>query len=158
MNINYNGETYSATEILKSVPEIKSITRIVEKRRRISILFNDIANEENYYLRNVESETQQNPDFKTISDENKDGNELETIYRFEAEEKSTTIQVSLLGISQRYFEYMKLIIDQSQGNPNPFDVTPSEVRGNCINLDNTDNYALGYFSLSEVVKEDYFIF
>lgn len=158
LTIVYNGETYMATEKLKQVTPIKSITKEEGVRRRVNILFDDIEGEENYYMRKVTSSYKQQPSLAVKSDENKDGLELQTAYGYDEEEVNTTIGITLYGISRPYFEYMSLIIDQSRGDISPFDVTPSEVRGNCTNIDNEDNYALGYFSLSEVVVQDFLIF
>ncbi len=36
-----------------------------------------------------------------------------------------------------------------------FDTTPVAVKGNCLNETNSDNYAFGYFRLTEVVKASY---
>jgi hypothetical protein len=43
------------------------------------------------------------------------------------------------------------------GSSGPFQTTPAAVRGNIVNQTNIDNYALGYFSLSEIDYRDYVI-
>jgi len=50
---------------------------------------------------------------------------------------------------------MRLLIEQYYGGGDPFSSTAAEVRGNCINATNEDNYPFGYFRVTEVVKANY---
>ena len=43
------------------------------------------------------------------------------------------------------------------GGGSPFQTPPATIRGNIINETNTSNFALGYFSLSEVDTKIYAI-
>ena len=65
------------------------------------------------------------------------------------------VHFELYGISEQYFNYIKILIDQSVSSGDPFSTTPAPLRGNCINLTTPDNYAFGYFRLSQVVKASY---
>ena len=58
--------------------------------------------------------------------------------------------IKILGIEETYFNYINLVIEQSEQNGgNPFQTPPAQLRGNIINITNEDNYALGYFNLSQ---------
>ena len=68
------------------------------------------------------------------------------------------IKFTLHGISQRYFNYMNILIGISGGLSNgPFSTPPATVRGNIVNTTNPNAYALGYFRLSEVDVRNYIV-
>lgn len=72
------------------------------------------------------------------------------------------LTVSILGSDRSFYNYMNQLIEQSDDEPNPFQTPTNTVRGNIIdatdidNIDNFDNvnlpnnFALGYFAISEV--------
>jgi hypothetical protein len=68
------------------------------------------------------------------------------------------VQISHLGVSKTYYNYMSVLVSLA-GNSGgrPFQSPQSTIRGNIINTTNIDNYALGYFSLSEVDTRNYVI-
>ncbi len=65
------------------------------------------------------------------------------------------VDINLYGVSEQYHNYIKLLIRQSGGQGGPFSTTPAEINGNCINTTNPENYAFGYFRLTEVDKKVY---
>ena len=65
------------------------------------------------------------------------------------------VAISLYGISETYYNYVRLIIEQYSEDGDPFSVLPADVRGNCVNQTNQENFAYGYFRVSEVVKSTY---
>ena len=50
-----------------------------------------------------------------------------------------------------------LVSIAGSNNGSPFQSPPATVRGNIINNTNFDNYALGYFSVSEVDTQNYVV-
>lgn len=76
-------------------------------------------------------------------------------------ESGQEIDISILGIEERFYNYMTQLIVQSGGDQGPFQTPAATVRGNIINvtdidnIDNfdnvgqNDNFALGYFSVSQ---------
>ena len=58
------------------------------------------------------------------------------------------------GISEQYSNFIRILIEQS-GGTGLFSSTPVPLKGNCINVSNPDNYAYGYFRLTEMVKKSY---
>ncbi|MEM1002284.1 MAG: DUF4249 domain-containing protein, partial [Bacteroidota bacterium] len=63
-----------------------------------------------------------------------------------------------LGISEAFHDYMEQIIELSdQDSGGPFQVQPSVTRGNIVNTTNQDNFALGFFNLSEAYDFDFTI-
>ena len=155
LTVVLNGETYIATETLKSVTPI---TRIEESKTggfggtdiEIKTFFNDPADQTNYYLFNYKSNNSPLPTFEVSDDRFYQGNEFFGYYSNEELAKDDTIDITLYGISKRYSEYMlKLINLAGYNNGSPFSTPPATLRGNIINQTNSKNYALGYFSLSE---------
>ncbi len=65
------------------------------------------------------------------------------------------VDIRLNGISSQYYDYIRLLIEQSGNTGNLFSTIPADLRGNCINLTNPDNYAYGYFRLTEVDERVY---
>ena len=71
------------------------------------------------------------------------------------------VEISILGVEERFFNYMNQLIVQAGGDQGPFQTPAATVRGNLINVTNIDNidnfdnvedsnnFALGYFSVSQ---------
>ncbi|MEM8847438.1 MAG: hypothetical protein AAGD17_10085 [Bacteroidota bacterium] len=64
------------------------------------------------------------------------------------------VDIEMYGISRDYYDYIKIFISQL-GGVGLFEATPVAVRGNCINETSPENYAFGYFRLTEVDKTSY---
>ena len=128
----------------------------------VNIAFEDPIGIPNYYL----SKFQRRGDlFQTlfdVKDEFTDGNFITLFYEKREDEDTgemefepgDVVDIALLGISESYYNYIKLLIEQSSSG-GPFSTIPAEIKGNCINLDSPDDYAYGYFRLSEVDERVY---
>lgn len=65
-------------------------------------------------------------------------------------EKDDIILFTLQGISESYYNYMNILLGIAGTNGgSPFQTPPATVRGNIVNQTNTNNFALGFFRLSE---------
>lgn len=92
----------------------------------------------------------------TLSDQFIDGNEVFIIFEKDGDGDNDeeflpgdVVNVELLGVSERFYDFMEILIEQYYGGGDPFSSTAAEIRGNCVNLSNEYNYAYGYFRLSE---------
>lgn len=77
-------------------------------------------------------------------------------------EPGDEVTISILGADLRFYNYMNLILQQTEGNIGIFDTPVATVRGNIFdvtgidnlnqfdNVEQPDNFPLGYFSISEV--------
>ena len=93
-----------------------------------------------------------------IGDEFSNGNQKSWTFSDEDLKQGSVIAITHYGISKNYYNYMNKIIPLSGGSDGgPFQTTPAAVRGNIVNQTNIDNYALGYFSLSETDSATYTI-
>jgi len=71
-------------------------------------------------------------------------------------EKDDTILFTLHGISETYYNYMNILLGIAGGNGgSPFQTPPATVRGNIVNQTNFNNFALGFFRLSETDTMSY---
>ena len=162
LDIVYNGRTYTATETMKSVSEIDRIEQTLEgsgdeEEIQIKVFFNDPIDIENYYLGEFNSSVNPLVTLTSLSDEFTDGNE--NFIEFDNEElvEAATVDVSIYGISEGYYNFISILIQQSGEVDGPFQTIPVQLKGNCINPDDPDEEVLGYFRLSEVVKTSYTI-
>lgn len=164
----HNGETYTATETLMSVTPILSTTQSLEggfdeEVLDVTITFDDPADEENFYMIRVKEEGDLLAYLETQSDEFTNGNVQEEFFEVERDDEDETqeynpgdvVNIKLFGISQRYYNYISLLIEQYDTGGDPFAVTPAEIRGNCINQTNEANYAFGYFRVTEFDQVTY---
>lgn len=158
-----NGETYTATETFKSVAEITKIEQNNEggftgSDIEIKTFFNDPADTANYYMFRYKSSVAAIPNYEVDTDEFFQGNEFFGFYTNEDIAAGANLEITLYGISKRYFEYMNKLISVAGGNSGgPFSTPPATVRGNIVNETNSKNYALGYFNLSETDVRSYII-
>jgi len=80
------------------------------------------------------------------------------LYFSEKLKPEDTLTYTMSGISQQYFNYMNILLAQTgNSSTGPFSTPNSTVRGNIVNQTNFDNFALGYFRLSETVIEEYVV-
>ncbi len=168
LEVIHEGQTYTATETLTAVPEIIDLYQdredgFSEEDLELHVVFRDPPEEGNSYLFVFQKEGELLPDLEVGYDEFVNGNEIDWWYELEDDEdtdKDETLQpgdvvdIEMYGISEAYKDYMEILIDQI-GGVGLFEATPVSVKGNCVNLTNPENYAHGYFRLTEVNKTSY---
>lgn len=168
LEINYEGETYIAEETMTSVVAIDEIRQsrtsgFDDEALGVDIFFNDPPNEENFYFFRFKEEGDLFPELLALPDEFTDGNRLEVFFEKEEDEDANIEEfmpgdianIKFYGISKQYFNYIDILIDQFENASNPFGTVPASLKGNCINPANPENYAFGYFRLTEVVCVSY---
>lgn len=168
LQVIQDGETYTATEVLNAVTEITDIYQDIEDGfeddvLEVHIVFTDPEEEGNNYLFKFQKEAELLPDFELGTDEFINGNEIDWWYELEDDEDTDEteafvsgdrLDIQFYGISDAYTDYMEILIDQI-GGVGLFEATPVAVKGNCINQTNPDNFAHGYFRVTEVVRTSY---
>ena len=168
LEVIYNGETYTANETLTTVTDITNITQSREdgfndEDLEVKVIFTDPEDEENYYLFKFQRQGDLLPILENGDDEFANGNKITWWYEKEEDDETDKIEafmpgdivnIELYGISEAFSNYIGILIEQSEG-AGLFSTTPVPLRGNCINTTNADNYAFGYFRLTQVVKTSY---
>ena len=165
LRIEYDGEVYTAQETMTSVTDITNVFQDREdgfddEVLEVHVVFTDPAEEGNNYLFRFQREGDLLPDLEVAEDEFVNGNEIDWWYEIDDDDDlepfgpGDVVDIEMYGISRPYYDYIKILIDQL-GGVGIFEATPVAVKGNCINETNPDNYAFGYFRLTEVVKTSY---
>lgn len=157
--ISVNGEVYTATEKLYGVPEILYVEQnndiaFGEDVVEIKYFFQDNPDEENYYLDSFNSQSLLMAQYGVSSDNFFQGNMMYGIFLSDEIKAGDDIEIKLYGISSSYYNYMKVLFNSSD-SAGPIPIPVGTVRGNLVNQTNPDNYALGYFRLSEVDQITY---
>lgn len=150
--VTYNNEIYTATEQLVQVPQLQFVEQEIGgfsgDEYEFKVYYNDPAEMENFYLFRYLNEQ---ISLQIYTDEFTDGNQTFAFFNDEDAEPGDMVGFQIQGISEGFYEYMFILRSQS-GNSNggPFQTQPSIVRGNIVNITNPENFAFGYFRLSEV--------
>jgi hypothetical protein len=162
LSVSYNGQTYTSTDKLYPVPTITTIEQdlggFTGNDIELKFNFQDNGAEENFYLEEYRVPFKPFPLLGVFNDEFTNGNQMFSLLIDSDLETGQTINFTLHGISERYHNYMDILIGISGGLSNgPFSTPPATVKGNIINQTNSSNYPLGYFRLSEVDVRNYTI-
>lgn len=163
LTVTLNGVTYTAVETLTGTPEIDNNIKqgnaggISGDEIEIEFSYQDDGARNNYYMAGIKTGRVSFPEYFIESDEMYQGNRMVQYYSHEDLQTGDAVNIKLYGISKRFFEYFNKVLLASGNDGSPFPATPTAVRGNIINQTRQENYALGYFRLSEVSVRDYTI-
>lgn len=167
LEVIYNGETYTATETLSPLVDTIEVTQSKdagedEDALEVNVTFEDPEGLGNYYFLRFKSQDDLLPELYYIKDEFIDGNtatfyyeKLEDEDSVEEFEPGDLVEIALMGISVQYHDYLRLLVDQYENAGTPFSPTPVPLVGNCVNMDNPNNIAYGYFRVTEVIQTSY---
>jgi hypothetical protein len=168
LEILYENDIYRASETMTPVTDITAVFQTREngfdkEALEVNIEFNDPKDIKNFYLTKFQRRGDLLQTLFDVKDEFTDGNKMSIFYeKINNDDTGETefvpgdiVDIDLNGISEQYYNYIKLLIQQSGGAGGPFSTTPAEIKGNCININSPENYAFGYFRLSEVDKRVY---
>jgi hypothetical protein len=164
LTVQHDGETYTATEKLYATPEIEEVTQkndggFTGDQIEIEYFFQDNPLEENFYVVRLDTEIYPFPEYGAMKDEFEQGNRMSFFASDEDFKAGDVVSSKLQGVSERYYNYMMILISMVEGGAGsgPFQTPPVNARGNVINQTNEDNFAWGYFRLSEQASVDYII-
>lgn len=151
LEVLYKGEVYIATEKLVSVPELEHIVQedgggLTGENIEFKAFYTDFPEQGNYYLFRFLHE---DLSIQIYDDEFTNGNQTFAFFTDDNLKPGNHINFEIQGISRRFYEYMFILRSQAGSGGGPFQTQPTTVRGNFVNITNPDNYALGYFRLSE---------
>ncbi|WP_025740051.1 DUF4249 family protein [Aquimarina pacifica] len=155
LTVIVNNETYVATaELIPTVPidaiEQGDGTLFDGNETEVIVFFTDDGDRDDYYLFDFDFNL-----FLGSEDRFYQGESFNFSYFYEDGLDNRNVTIKILGIDENYYNYINLVIEQSeQDGGNPFQTPPATLKGNIINTTNKDNYALGYFNLSEANRSD----
>ncbi|MEW5677362.1 DUF4249 domain-containing protein [Flavobacterium enshiense] len=162
LKVIHNGQTFIATEVMTGVPDIEDTIEqnneggFTGDEIEIKFFYQDNGLEDNFYMISFKPDYKPFPDYDVLEDRFFQGNQMFGLYSDEDLAPGNLINIKLYGISRQYYNYMSVLLALGGSNGgSPFQSPPATVRGNIINPTNENNYALGYFNLSEVDTTDY---
>ncbi|PXY43377.1 DUF4249 domain-containing protein [Flavobacterium hydrophilum] len=155
-----NGNTYTASETLKSITPIDYFTQNDAGELAgivVRAFYKDPAGVDNYYLYKYAYSNKVTSTYYADEDKFYQGNEFFSFSDDEDLKTGDEVEVTHYGISKQYYNYMNILVDiaGSGGVGGPFQTPPATVRGNIVNTTDKNNFPLGYFSLSETVSKKY---
>jgi hypothetical protein len=160
LQITHQGKRYYAqTEYAPTAPidnlEQGTDTFLDEEETEIIVTFTDNGDEDNFYLFDF-----MNSEFLVVEDEFFQGQQFSFSYFYDDEiTAGETITVSILGATEEFYNYMDLVLEQTENNGGVFQTPVATVRGNVFDITGLDNinlfdnverpndYALGYFGM-----------
>ena len=163
LTVVYQNQTYQATETMIESPALTTITQdqqggILGNDIQVKFFFQDIPNKDNYYLFELNTPLQALPILRVTDDRFFANNTMFGLYSEKDLKAGDRLKFTLHGTSKRYYDYMAKLLDiAGSAGGSPFQTAPATVRGNVINQTNQDNFALGYFRLSETDSKTYVV-
>lgn len=164
LTIVHDGQTYTASETLYPTPVLEGPLQVADggftgDQIELTYYFQDNGAEKNFYTARIDTDIYPFPHYGALKDEFEQGNKMSLILSDEDFKAGTPVKVELSGASERYYNFMMILISVTEGGTGsgPFMTPPVNARGNLVNQTNENNYAMGYFRLSEVDTIDYII-
>jgi len=163
--IEYEDRIYaSKTNYAPSVP-IESLTQgpgdLFDNETEVVISYTDIPDMDNFYVFDFDF-----ANYLASEDTFYQGQSFSFSYFYDDQlETGQQVQVSILGADLRFYNYINLILQQTQNNQGFFETPVATIRGNIFdvtgidnlnnfdNVEQPDNFPLGYFSFSQVFTD-----
>jgi hypothetical protein len=165
LQIVHEGRLYfSRTRYVPSVQidrlEQGDDTLFSEDDTEVIVQITDTPDQENFYVFDFGFN-----EFLTVEDQFFDGQSFEFSYFYDQDLDTTQeIEVSILGADRGFFDYMTLLIEQTQDDGGVFQTPIAIVRGNVFDVTDLDNdelfdnvaqpdvFPLGYFAIAQEFK------
>ena len=170
LQIDFNDEFYVAYATFQPAPVIDRIEQgegglFGDDETELVVTFTDIPDQDDYYLFDFDF-----ANFQPVEDTFFKDQQFSFSYFYDDElAAGEEVEVSIMGVDKPFYDYMNLIVEQSNEDLGVFETPSLTVRGNIINatdidnIDNfnnvnlSDNFALGYFAIVQENKETFVI-
>ncbi|MDX1333157.1 MAG: DUF4249 family protein [Robiginitalea sp.] len=158
--VQWQGRRYAAqTKYVTAVPidelRLGDNTLFDEDETEVIVRFTDDPNLDNFYIFDFGF-----ANYLASEDTFYKGQEFEFSYFYDEDfEPGTELEVGILGADRTFYNYMDLLIEQTQGQQGPFQTPVATARGNVFDVTNLDNdqildnagqpntFGLGYFAI-----------
>ena len=158
--VTWQGRRYAAqTKYITSVPidelRLGDGTLFDEDETELIVRFADDPDLDNFYLFDFGFDN-----YLVTEDTFYKGQEFEFSYFYDEDfDPGTELEVGILGADRAFYNYMDLLIGQTEGQQGPFQTPVATARGNVFDITNLDNdqifdnagqpntFGLGYFAL-----------
>ncbi|MCL6273052.1 DUF4249 domain-containing protein [Muricauda sp. 2012CJ35-5] len=163
--VEHKGRTYAARTPYSPVVPIDNIeqgdeTLFDEDDTEIKITFTDVKGIDNYYVFDFGF-----GEFLAADDQFIDGQQFEFSYFYDVDlEPGDEIEVSMMGADLEFFNYMDLLVEQTEDDGGVFETPAATARGNVFDITGLDNilvfdnvnrpedFPLGYFAVVQERK------
>ncbi len=164
--VEHKGNRYAArTTFSPSVP-IDDVTQgtetlFDEDDIEVLVTITDAPEQDNYYVFDFGFN-----EFLVLEDEFIDGQEFQFSYFYDQElQPGDSAEISILGADQQFFNYIDLILEQTDNTGGVFQTPAATVRGNVFDVTGIDNdelfdnagrpniFPLGYFAVVQEFKQ-----
>ncbi|WP_430907852.1 DUF4249 family protein [Maribacter sp. 2-571] len=168
LSISHEGQRYLATTAFAPAAPIDRLSQgdgnlFSEEETEVVIAFTDDIQTDNFYVFDFDFN-----EYLVSEDEFYQGQTFEFSYFYDdGVAPGMEITVEILGADRGFYNYMNQLIAQSDGGAQgPFQTPSATVRGNVVNVTNSgtpnasedvDNFALGYFAISQTFTQDLLI-
>ncbi len=159
----FQEELYLAETRFAPSPPIQSLdqgtsTVFGEDNIEVQVTFKDLPTPDNFYVFDFDFN-----EFLTLEDRFINDQEFTFTYFYENSfEENLEVNISILGATEAFYNYMDLLIEQSDlTDGGPFQVPVTTVRGNILKVEGVDNidifdnvgrpqeFVLGYFAVAQ---------
>ena len=151
LRVTYNNEVYTATEQLQRTGTIESVVQgdgfifDEDEETEVIIEFLDVVDERNYYLFAFGFDN-----FLVTDDAFYQDSGLTFSFFYEDVEPGDLLTITMLGVDRDFASFVDQTLTQAGVNASGlFTVPVANIRGNFVNITNTENFAFGYFAISE---------
>lgn len=151
LKINFDNQLYeAATSFVPSAPIDNLVqgtsTLFTDDETEIIISFTDTPDRVDFYLFDFNFD-----EYLVSEDTFYPGQSFQFSYFYEPGlTPDTELEIGIMGADEPFYNYMTQLIVQAGGDQGPFQTPAATVKGNIVNITNPDNFALGYFALSEL--------
>ena len=164
--VQWRGRRYAAqTRYVSSVPidelRLGDGTLFDGDETELVVRFTDDPDRDNFYVFDFGF-----GNFLATEDTFYKGQQFEFSYFYDEDfEAGTELEVGILGADRTFYNYMDLLIEQTDGQQGPFQTPVATVRGNVFDVTNLDNdqvmdntsqpnsFGLGYFAIVQEFTE-----
>jgi hypothetical protein len=171
LQITHKGKRYYAqTEYAPTVPLDNVVqgddTLFEDDETEIIVTFTDDPERDNFYVFDFG-----NDKFQPVEDQFFQGQQFQFSYFYDQKlEVGQEVTVSILGATEDFYNYMDLVVEQTENNNGVFQTPVATVRGNVFDITGLDNinifdnverpndYALGYFAIVQEHSQKITIF
>lgn len=158
--MEHKGRQYFASTIYTPTVPIQNVELGEEmlfgdEETEVVVTFTDVANQEDYYVFDFGFNN-----FLALDDQFIDGQQFEFSYFYDQLfESGTELNIDILGATQEFYNYVDLVVEQTQDTGGVFETPTAIVRGNVFDITGLDNidivdnverandFALGYFAI-----------
>lgn len=166
LGVSFQERIYAARTLYAKAPPIDRLEQkdgnlFGGNETEIAVTFTDIPNEDNFYIFDFDFN-----EFLPTEDTFYKNEQFEFSYFYDDElTVGLEVEIGILGSDLSFFNYMALLLSQSQGAPGPFQTPAATIRGNIFdvtdvedidsfdNVNQPDNFPLGYFAVVQKFTE-----